>query len=335
MKKSANRGAQHVAGVNTVGDPRSDTGPRKRLPTGGSFANINVVCAQTLSEIRSLLAGAGLTPRHRYGQHFLIDLNLMRKLIAAADVQPDDVILEVGPGTGSLTELLLKRGGRVVAVEVDHGLQALLRERLGKHPRFTLVQADALAGKHRINPLVLSILNKQQPGPEGARKLVANLPYQIATPLLMELLYAAPSLARLTCTVQREVGERLAAEPKTEAYGPVSVIAQTLAQVELIAILPPSAFWPRPAVESIMLTLRPRPVDQVEVDHVADFVSFVQRGFGQRRKMLRRVVRDWDLLDALAAFHRARVSPDARAEELSPKAWRAFYGAVRSQRGSK
>jgi 16S rRNA (adenine1518-N6/adenine1519-N6)-dimethyltransferase len=286
---------------------------------------------QTLSEIRALLAGAGLAPRQRYGQNFLIDLNLMRKLVAAADVRPDDIILEVGPGTGSLTEILLDRGARVVGVEIDRGLQALLRERLGKHPRFTLVQADILASKHQINPLVLNLLDERQPGTGGARKLVANLPYQIATPLLMELLYAAPPFERLTCTIQKEVAERLAAEPRTAAYGPASVTSQTLAETELIAILPPSAFWPRPKVQSLMLTIRPRAAAQIDVEDVADFVRFVQLGFGQRRKMLRRVVRDWALLDALAAFHRAKVSPDARPEELTPEAWRAFHRAVRAQ----
>ena len=220
---------------------------------------------QTLTEIRSLLAGAGLAPRQRYGQNFLNDLNLMRKLVAAAEIGPEDVILEVGAGTGSLTETLLKRGAHVVAVEIDRGLQALLRDRLGKHPRFTLVQADVLAGKHQINPLVLNILNEQQPGTGGGRKLVANLPYQIATPLLMELLCTSPPFERLACTVQKEVAERLAAQPRTAAYGPVSVISQTLAATELIAILPPSAFWPRPKVESIMLTVRPRPANQVDV----------------------------------------------------------------------
>lgn len=293
------------------------------------------MCAQKLSEIRALLEEAGLSPQQRYGQHFLIDLNLMRKLVDAAQVGPEDVILEVGAGTGSLTEMLLERGARVIAVEVDRGLQTVLRQRLGRHPRCTLVQADALAGKHQINPLVLSVLRQHEPGPGGARKLVANLPYQIATPLLMELLYVTPPFERLTCTVQREVGERLAAEPRTPAYGPVSVIAQTLAEVRLIAILPPSVFWPRPTVESIMLTLRPRPVEHVALDDLADFARFVQRGFAQRRKMLRRVVRDWELLDALAVFHRAGVSPDARAEELSVAHWRAFYQAVRSQRGRR
>jgi 16S rRNA (adenine1518-N6/adenine1519-N6)-dimethyltransferase len=283
---------------------------------------------QTLSEIRRLLAEADLAPQHRYGQHFLIDLNLMRKLVAAADVQASDTILEIGPGTGSLTEILLASGARVVGVEIDHGLQAILRRRLAGQARFTLVQGDALGGKHRVNPLVLSILAAQPPPPGGAYKLVANLPYQIATPLLMDLLLVAPRFERLTCTIQREVGERLAADPRSEAYGTASVVTQSLADLSLLAIIPPAAFWPRPAVESVMLTLRPRPPAQVAIADVPGFVAFVQRGFQQRRKMLRRLLRGWDQLAALRAFQQAGVNPDARPEELSPAGWRALFAAV-------
>ena len=219
---------------------------------------------QTLRQVRELLAGADLAPQHRYGQNFLIDLNLMRKLVGAAELSPGDVVLEVGPGTGSLTELLLDSGARVVAVEIDRGLQGILRARLGAHPRFTLVQGDALAAKSRVNPLLLRLLAERAPaaapGPApGAYKLVANLPYQIATPLLIDLLLVQPRFERLVGTIQKEVGERLVAEPRTPAYGPVSIILQTLADIRPLAILPPAAFWPRPEVESVMVLIRPRP----------------------------------------------------------------------------
>ncbi|MEJ2722357.1 MAG: rRNA adenine N-6-methyltransferase family protein, partial [bacterium] len=132
------------------------------------------------------------------------------------------------------------------------------------------------------------------------------------------------------CTIQKEVGERLSAEPRTPAYGPASVTCQILAEIELIAILPPTAFWPRPKVQSLMLTLRPRPSEHVAIEDVRDFISFVQRGFSQRRKKLRRLVRDWDLLDALAAFRRVGISPDARPEEVAPDGWRELHRAVRA-----
>lgn len=283
------------------------------------------MAGQTLSQIRALLADAGLAPQHRYGQNFLIDLNLMQKLAAAAALSADDTILEVGPGTGSLTEILLASGARVVAVEIDHGFQTLLRHRLGANPRFTLIQGDALAGKSRVNPLLLKVLAERLPQPGGALKLVANLPYQIATPLLVDLLLVQPRFACLACTIQKEVGERLGAAPGTEAYGPVSVVMQTLALVQPIAILPPAVFWPQPEVHSVMVRIEPKKPQDVAVDDVPGFVAFVRRAFQQRRKMLRRLFRDNDELTMLGAFRRAGVSPEARAEELEPLAWQALY----------
>lgn len=287
------------------------------------------MAGQSLTEIRALLAAAGLTPRHQYGQNFLIDLNLLRKLPAAAELNPADVVLEVGPGTGSLTELLLNSGARVVAVEVDRGFQAVLRARLREAARFTLVAGDVLAGKHTVNPGVLAALRDQPAARPGAYKLVANLPYQVATPLLMELLHAQPRFARLVCTIQREVGERLLAQPETAAYGPVSVITQSLATSETLAVLPPSVFWPRPKVESVMLRITPLPAECVDVPDIAGFVGFVRSAFQQRRKMLRRILRDWPRPIAAEAFEQAGISGDARPEALSPAEWRRFFAAAR------
>jgi 16S rRNA (adenine1518-N6/adenine1519-N6)-dimethyltransferase len=314
------------------------------------------MAGQTLTEIRRLLAGAGLAPQHRYGQNFLVDLNLMRKLVAAADVTAADTLLEVGPGTGSLTELLLESGAHVIAVEIDRGLQELLRDRLGSQPRFTLVQGDVLASKHTLNPLVLHALAAKPPAADGSYKLVANLPYQIATPLLVDLLLStveaggSPAFARLTCTIQKEVGERLGARPRCEEYGPVSVLVQTFARVAPLAILPPSVFWPRPQVESVMLTIEPRTntatpehphptTAQARPDTAPprtapqhwrsprEFARFVQSAFQQRRKTLRRLFRDWPELDVLRAFNQAGISMDARPEELAPDQWQLLFAA--------
>jgi len=290
------------------------------------------MAGQTKSQIRRLLAGADLVPQHRFGQNFLIDLNLMRKLVAAAEVDSADTVLEVGAGTGSLTEMLLDAGPRVVTVEIDHGLQAMLRERLHDQQRLTLIQGDALSGKHHINPLVLSVLAEQPPRENGAYKLVANLPYQIATPLLVDLLTVVPRFARLVCTVQREVGERLASAPRVASYGPVSVIIQSLASVRLLAIIPGTAFWPRPKIESVMLEVHPLAPASIEIDDVPGFVAFVHEGFQQRRKMLRRLFRDWDELSARAVFQRAGVSPDARPAELGPRDWRDLFREVQRRR---
>ncbi len=286
------------------------------------------MAGQTQSEIRALLAAAGLAPRHRYGQNFLIDLNLMRKVVAAADLQPADTVLEVGCGTGSLTELLLEAGVYVVGVEVDRGLQAILRDRLGGNPRFTLVAGDALAGKHDLNPELLAQLRQHPPGLAGNYKLVANLPYQIATPLLMELLYVQPRFGRLTCTIQKEVGQRLTAAPETDAYGPVSVIADTLAQTHLAATLPPTAFWPRPQVESVLLVIQPLPDPQLPAPDIPAFVAFVRTGFLHRRKMLRKMLLEQLGPHALAALQHAGVNPESRPEALEPRQWRDLFVAA-------
>lgn len=281
------------------------------------------MAGQTLSDVRALLATAGLKPQHRFGQNFLIDLNLMRKLVAAADVRATDVILEVGPGTGSLTECLLATGARVIASEIDNGLADLLRAHFADQPRFTLVEGDALAGKHAIQPELLEALAAADPAAGGARKLVANLPYQIATPLLIDLLHTRPPLASLTVTIQKEVGERLSAAARTDAYGPLAVIAQTLARIRTIAHLPPAAFWPRPQVDSVMVQLVPL-ADPPVADR-AHFTTLVRRAFEQRRKMLRRIVRDWKQPAALDALAAIGLSSDARPEELAPHDWQRWH----------
>ncbi len=286
------------------------------------------MAGQTLSQIRALLTEAGLTPRQRLGQNFLIDLNLMRKLVQLAKVGPDDVVLEVGCGTGSLTELLLETGAAVVGVEIDRGLFELLSRRLGEHPRLKLLNTDVLADKHHVAPAVLEALRQTPCGPHGVRKLVANLPYQVATPLLLDLLRAEPRLERLTCTIQKEVAQRLAASPGSKIYGPASVTCQSLAAIELHAELPPSVFWPRPKVDSVVLTLAPWPPERIDIADVDDFERFVMRGFSQRRKTLRRILRGWKLEGIDYLLTELGLTSRQRPEELTPEQWRRFHRAV-------
>ena len=290
------------------------------------------MAGQTLAEIRTLLNAAGLSPRHRFGQNFLIDLNLMRKIVAAAQLGAGDVVLEVGPGTGSLTELLLDTGCRVVAVEIDRDLHRLLAARLGDHPRLTQLCGDALAGKHALHPALLDALHAQRPAPEGAYKLVANLPYQIATPLIMELLYGRPRFASLTCTIQKEVAERVLSPPGRSSYGPVSVVAQTLAEVRRVASLPPEVFWPQPKVASLAIQLALRDDAPVPEPQWPEFVRLVRTAFMQRRKMLRSALKPLGiraLSDKLAA---CGISPDARAEMVSPQLWQSLQRALSARR---
>lgn len=261
--------------------------------------------SQTLAEIRQLLEAHGLSPRKSLGQNFLIDQNLVRKLVDAAAVGPGDLVLEVGPGTGTLTEELLSRGCEVVASELDRGLAALLRERLGAaYPnRFTLVEGDCLAGKRHVNPAILQALRGR------SFTLVANLPYNAATPLMLALLVEHPECRGLFVTVQREVADRLLAHPSTKEYGTLGVVAQAVGEVKRIATLPPACFWPRPDVTSAMASVLRRPDPMT--NNPAGLAAFCQAVFAKRRKQLGSVLgKDVPWPEG--------IGPLMRIEELTP-----------------
>jgi 16S rRNA (adenine1518-N6/adenine1519-N6)-dimethyltransferase len=266
--------------------------------------------AQTKHEIQALLAQAGGQPRHRFGQNFMIDGNLVRLIADAGDISPGDVVIEVGPGTGTLTEEILSRGAKVVAAEIDRDLAAMLRERLGGRSDFVLVEGDALAGKHAVNPELLSAANVTI---GGHVKLIANLPYNIASPLVIELLIAGVEL--LVFTVQKEVADRLKASAGSDAYGPLTVMAQLLADVEVLRTLPPQAFWPKPKIDSSLVRMKRR--DQLG-DRVGAFGTFVHALFASRRKTLRKALAMAGA-DADAVLAKTGLSPSVRAEELSPQ----------------
>ena len=258
---------------------------------------------QTLAEIRSLLESRGFAPRKSFGQNFLIDQNLLRKLVDSSEVGPGSLVLEVGPGTGTLTEELLDRGADVIACELDRGLCELLRERLGANERFTLIEGDCLAKKSELEPEVVRTV-----GGRGV-SLVANLPYGAATPLIMTLLVDHPNCERMCVTIQREVAERLAAAHGSKAYGPISVVAQSCAEVRIIANLPPSCFWPRPEVNSAMVR-----IDRLGHPLCGDLQGLAllsKRLFSSRRKQLGSVLgRNFPFPDG--------VDPGARVESLTP-----------------
>ena len=169
-----------------------------------------------------------------------------------ARFQPNDLLIEIGPGTGTLTEEILSRGPELVAVELDRDLAAILREKFAEKKAFTLIEGDALAGKHAINEQLLAAITLAK---SAARKvkLVANLPYNIASPLVIDLLVAGVDL--LVFTVQKEVADRLKAPPNTDAYGALSIMAQLLGEVETLRTMPPQAFWPMPKVESALVRI--------------------------------------------------------------------------------
>ncbi|MCH8242020.1 MAG: hypothetical protein IH897_05345, partial [Planctomycetes bacterium] len=178
---------------------------------------MSVPHVQTKQEIERLLAASGVRPRKRFGQNFLIDGNLMRRVAEVAELSPRDLALEVGAGTGGLTDLLAAGAGSVICVEIDTVLFAIVADRFRQVPTVRLIQGDVLESKHRIHADVGEAIRAFRGGSGGAVKLVANLPYQVATPLVLNLLVDFPQVRRLVFTVQAEVGERLVARPGVKA----------------------------------------------------------------------------------------------------------------------
>ncbi len=296
---------------------------------------------QTLTEIRDILSQSSLSPRRRFGQCFLHDQNLMSKLLELADIVPEQPVLEVGPGTGSLTEELLARASKVVAVEIDHGLSRVLARRFAGQENFHLLSQDALESKHRLNRRMCDMVAPRA-------QLVSNLPYNVATPLVLQMLvqsWAAQvgqqadqtQFFRLTFTVQREMADRLVAQPGQKSYGPVSVFVSLLSRVKLGPTLAPGAFWPKPKVDSRMVRLDYDARSAAGVGDLHLLQSIVSGLFSQRRKQVgklsRRMAKSQEALSGLAqALESVGLDPTHRPEEIAPEAYLALAQALVGQK---
>lgn len=263
-------------------------------------------------EINDALAAHDLRPSRALGQNFVADANTVRRIARLADVGPGDHVVEIGAGLGSLTLALGETGAAVTAVEIDRHLAPLLRERVCpagvrvvEGDATTLDWADVLASA-------------------PVWSLVANLPYNVATPLVLDLLDDVPQIERMLVMVQREAGERLAASAGDDAYGIPSVKVSYWATAEVVGHVAASVFVPRPRVESVLVRIVRRSAPAVDADHEVLF-SLVRTAFGKRRKMLRRSL---DGRVTAAQFEQAAVPPDARPEQLDIAAWGRLTDAI-------
>ena len=273
-------------------------------------------------DVRNVLRRHNLFPKKRLGQNFLVDETALAKVVAAAEIRPDDTVLEIGAGLGSLTRRLADAAGRVVAVEIDAALFPALQETLRSYDQVELIQGDIL----RLD------LGQRLNLPDGY-KVVANIPYYITSAVIRHLLEASVRPALVVLTVQREVALRMVAQPDDMNLLAVSV--QFYSQPSLVARVPAGAFYPRPDVDSeiVRLALRERPA--VDVSDVDQFFRVVKAGFSQKRKQLRNALGGGLQLepaqvDALLAG--TGVTPQRRAETLTLEEWAAVARAAPARR---
>jgi 16S rRNA (adenine1518-N6/adenine1519-N6)-dimethyltransferase len=265
----------------------------------------------TPATVTALLDEHGLHPKRSLGQNFLADPNTARRVVALAELPAAAPVLEIGPGLGSLTLALLDAGHDVVALELDDRLAEVLRTVVGHQVRIESGDAMTVDFAALLAP------------PPSPRACVSNLPYNVAVPVVVRLLEEAAAVERILVMVQREVGERLAAGPGDPQYGAVSVKVAYFAEAQVVGLVPPTVFVPRPKVDSALVRLRRRPEPPVRVPSADDLFALVRAGFAQRRKMLRRSLAPV-LGDATpAVLAAAGVAPTARAEALGLDDWAA------------
>jgi 16S rRNA (adenine1518-N6/adenine1519-N6)-dimethyltransferase len=243
---------------------------------------------QTLSYLRDLFVANRLHPKNKLGQNFLIDLNLVDFIIRAAELTRADLALEIGSGTGSLTEKLAEYAGSVLTVEIDPAFFELAREMVHDRTNVRMLNADALKNKNQMNPDVLATLVEMQQTyrPQNV-KLVANLPYAVATPVISNLLIAGIDIERMVVTVQWEIAEKMIAKPGTKDYGALAILVQSLADTEMLRKLGPTVFWPKPKVDSGIVLIRPNAEKRKLIPDVKRFRYFLRDLYSHRRKNLR------------------------------------------------
>lgn len=277
---------------------------------------------QTKTFLMERFREVGIQPATRHGQNFLIDLNLQQVIVDAADLSFRDVVLEIGTGTGALTALMARQAAAVITVEIDGHLYELASELLLDCDNVTMLKHDALKNKNQFDPRVIEAIGVElAKDPERRLKLVANLPYNVATPVLSNLLSCPHVPHSMVATIQKELGDRIVAKPNSKDYGALSVWMQCQADAEIVRVMPPSVFWPPPKVDSAIVRIVIDEAKRAQVPNLRYFHQFVKSLFIHRRKFLRanvvaamkRHLTKEEVDEVLAEMEFA---PDVRTEQL-------------------
>jgi 16S rRNA (adenine1518-N6/adenine1519-N6)-dimethyltransferase len=291
---------------------------------------------QTKQKIQKLLASAGVSPNKRFGQHFLIDLNLMRMLVDSARIHSNDVVLEIGCGTGSLTEALVERAGFVIAVEVDDTLAEIAQNQIAGATNAEVINADVLESKHTLNHAVAQSLNRYCSQYTGRLLLVSNLPYGVASPVMLNLVTGPIVADAMYATVQKEVVQRMTASAGGKDYGTLSIFLAATGDVKSIRNLSRSVFWPQPQVDSAIATFVRSREKAKRIHNIEIFSKVVAMFMQHRRKMLMACTKFAE--DELAKIHgwhtifdECAIDQHKRPENLSPDEFLAIANLCSEQ----
>lgn len=292
--------------------------------------------------LRAKLDKAGLKPSVRRGQNFLLDMNLLNFIVETAAAGPNDLVLEVGPGTGFLTRRLALTGCLVLGVELDHGLLPLAKDETKDLPNVFIMQGDILAGKNRINPDVLSkvqelhdeksrLMREENNTTVPSLKCVSNLPYSAGTPFVMNLLSSELPWERGVFLLQREVGERMTAGPGGKDYGALAIMCGLAAKAKAERIVGPQVFWPRPKVDSVVVKMDFLPVNERSALPWRELRQVTSAVFGSRRKILKNALKGiyGDEIDVGEMLQKLGLDPGGRGEEIGPEGFLAMAGELK------
>ena len=295
---------------------------------------------QTKQQIQQLLASAGVLPNKRFGQHFLIDLNLMRLLVDSAQINNNDIVLEVGCGTGSLTEALSEHAGKTIAVELDTTLAKIAERELAKAKNVEIINTDILEAKNTISRTVARALELARKKHSGQVLLVANLPYNVASPVMVNLITGPITADAMYVTVQKEVAQRMTAPLGGKDYGTLSIFLSATGDVKTERVLKPTVFWPQPQVDSAMISFVRREEKVRRIRSMELFSEVVNLFMRHRRKMLKSStkftagklaeIHNWPEI-----FERCCIDPHNRPEQLSSEDYIAIANLCHEQLNTK
>jgi len=284
----------------------------------------------TLTETKELMRRFNLKAMKGLGQHFLVDRWVLKKILSAADLLPDDIVIEIGPGLGILTGELVRSAGKVIAVEVDSKLSSALAERFSDAPQLTIVNADIL----KLNPEELITEHASDQGHHQSYKVVANLPYNIAAPVLRHFLEASLKPSRIVVMVQKEVGQTMVAAPGRLSIFGLSI--QLYGKPKIVDYVPARSFYPKPKVNSAIVRIDVYRETAVKVEDISGFFTVVRAGFSAPRKQLRNsLAQGMQMQAADVAEHlkRLEIAPERRPQTLSLEEWRRIYQEFAHTRG--